>query len=268
MSNLNKFLQSFSNEVEKKQKEEKAEEIKNKPKITESIDVLMNYEHSDENEISNTSKIKNTKNDENDNLFNNRDVINKNKELNKEIIKEPIKETAKPKTGTLKLKIKGEKQINKLKLNQKKNIQSSEVKVEHKLSKEEEIFLENRRRETLVKQQLEEDLKRAKEEEEKELELSHSNIKKSNLSKTKSSMDEKALAEKLFEESETPLVFKEKWFALYEKALSSGKQTMTNQKVKNGKFRLNETGALEILPDFETKGKSSNDLLHEVWKIN
>lgn len=261
MSNLNKFLQSFSDEIEEKQKEEKIEEIKNKIKISKSIDVLMNDEYSDESEINNTSKIKNIKNDQNDNLFNNRDVIEK--------------QTVKQKTNTLKLKMKGEKHGSKLKLNKKKNSHNPEVqteenknKVEHKLSKEEEIFLENRRKEALVKQQLEEDLKRAKEEDEKEIKFSNSNTKELNLSKEDLSMDEKVLAEKLFEESETPLIFREKWFALYEKALSSGKQTMTNQKVKNGKFRLNEVGALEILPDFETKGKSSNDLLHEVWKIN
>ena len=71
--------------------------------------------------------------------------------------------------------------------------------------------------------------------------------------------------EMLFIKSETPLQYKDKWYELYQKALDSNKNTITNQKVKNGKFRLDETGKLEILPDHETYGKTSNQLMKEKW---
>lgn len=71
----------------------------------------------------------------------------------------------------------------------------------------------------------------------------------------------------LFLESETPEQFREKWFDLYNKSQISDKKTITNQKVRNGRFRFNSTGDLEILSNFKTKGKSSNELLHESWNI-
>lgn len=45
------------------------------------------------------------------------------------------------------------------------------------------------------------------------------------------------------------------------------KKTRINQKIKNGRFRFNINGDLEILSDFDTSGKSSKDLLNIVWKI-
>lgn len=74
--------------------------------------------------------------------------------------------------------------------------------------------------------------------------------------------------DQLFAESGTPYIFREKWMEIYKKAEKSGKTTLTNAKVKAGKFRLDEAGKMEILPDFNTYGKTSNQLLHENWNIN
>ena len=71
----------------------------------------------------------------------------------------------------------------------------------------------------------------------------------------------------MFENSETAPFFKEKWMALYQKAINSDKKTLINDKIRRGRFRINEEGKMEILPDFETKGKSSKQLLRESWKI-
>lgn len=76
------------------------------------------------------------------------------------------------------------------------------------------------------------------------------------------------LIEKLFVESETDINFKEKWIELYKKALESDKKTLTNNKVRRGRFRLDEKGKLIILSDFNTYNKSSKDLLHDNWFSN
>lgn len=76
----------------------------------------------------------------------------------------------------------------------------------------------------------------------------------------------KRIAEELFVKSETPIEFKEQWMQIYNKGLSSTKNTMTSQKVKKGRFRLDSHGEIEILADFDTYGKSSKDLLKLNWQ--
>ena len=74
--------------------------------------------------------------------------------------------------------------------------------------------------------------------------------------------------EEMFTKSDTDEKFKEKWFELYQKSIESNKNTMTNRKIRNGKFRFDDAGKLEILPDFDTYGKSSKQLLQEQWNTN
>lgn len=74
--------------------------------------------------------------------------------------------------------------------------------------------------------------------------------------------------EEMFTKSGTDEKFKEKWFELYQKSVESNKNTMTNRKIRNGKFRFDDAGKLEILPDFDTYGKSSKQLLQEQWNTN
>lgn len=71
----------------------------------------------------------------------------------------------------------------------------------------------------------------------------------------------------LFFKSETKEVFKEKWIEIYKKALSSDKKTITNSKIRNGRFRINDEGALEILANFDTQGKNCDNLLNTNWVI-
>ncbi len=78
---------------------------------------------------------------------------------------------------------------------------------------------------------------------------------------------DEAVIERLFTESETNPKFHDAWVTLYRKAFASDKQTMTNAKIRNGRFRLDETGKLEILSDFPTYGKTSKDLMSQTWKL-
>lgn len=78
---------------------------------------------------------------------------------------------------------------------------------------------------------------------------------------------DESVIERLFTESETNPKFHDAWVALYKKAFASDKQTMTNAKIRNGRFRLDETGKLEILSDFPTYGKTSKDLMSQTWKL-
>ena len=202
MSNLNKFLQSFSEEIKEKQQKE---ELLNK-------------------------KI------EQENLFNNKECIN---EINNDKIKPKIK-------------------LNKtIKLN-KINTNNESQNDEQLLSEQEKIFLENRKKDQIVKEQLEKDLIKS---------LESVNTPNNKVENNVSSHNSKIDLEKMFIESETPEEFRDKWFELYNKSLTSTNKTMTNNKIKNGRFRFNTEGELEILANFKTKGKSSNQLLHEIWKL-
>lgn len=60
---------------------------------------------------------------------------------------------------------------------------------------------------------------------------------------------------------------KDRWMELVKQAWESDKKTLTNKKIKNGKFRLDKDGMIEILPDHETRGLSSKELLKEHWRI-
>lgn len=71
----------------------------------------------------------------------------------------------------------------------------------------------------------------------------------------------------LFIKSETDEKFKEQWLDIYHKALKSNKTTMTNQKIRNGRFRIDSTGKIEILSDFSTYNKTSKILMREKWEI-
>ena len=71
--------------------------------------------------------------------------------------------------------------------------------------------------------------------------------------------------EELFRKSYTPLEHKEKWMATIKKARQSDMKTMLNRKVRTGKFRFNYIGELEILPDLDTSGKSSKEILSIKW---
>lgn len=79
--------------------------------------------------------------------------------------------------------------------------------------------------------------------------------------------DQKAL-DQLYLKSGTPAKFKDKWYALHQKAMDSDKNTQINSKIRRGKFRFDKDGNLEILPEHETVGKTVTELLHEQWKIN
>ena len=73
--------------------------------------------------------------------------------------------------------------------------------------------------------------------------------------------------ELLFKKSETSEKFKEKWMKVYNKAINSKKKNSINSKVREGKFRINNDGNIEIMPEFDTFGKTSKFLLNEHWNI-
>lgn len=73
--------------------------------------------------------------------------------------------------------------------------------------------------------------------------------------------------EELFEMSGTSLSFKDKWERTYNSALKKEISNLFNDKVKNGKFRYDKDGVLEILPEMQTYGKSSKELLESRWEI-
>lgn len=68
-----------------------------------------------------------------------------------------------------------------------------------------------------------------------------------------------------FIRSETDPKYKQIWIGYLQKAYGSDLHTMTNEKIRNGRFRIDTTGHLEILPDHDTYGKSSNALLTDKW---
>lgn len=72
--------------------------------------------------------------------------------------------------------------------------------------------------------------------------------------------------EALFEKTDTPLEQKEKWMITIQTARKSNAKTIFNTKVCNGRFRFTSVGQLEILPDMDTSGKSSKELLSMKWK--
>ena len=71
--------------------------------------------------------------------------------------------------------------------------------------------------------------------------------------------------ELLFDKSGTPVEQREKWMLTIQKARQSNAKTMFNTKVCNGRFRFTSIGELEILPDMDTSGKTSKELLSMKW---
>lgn len=73
--------------------------------------------------------------------------------------------------------------------------------------------------------------------------------------------------DKLFRISGSEFAQKERWLELVQQAWDSKTKTLTNEKFRNGKFRLDIHGHIELLPDHETYGFSSKDLLQQHWRI-
>lgn len=73
--------------------------------------------------------------------------------------------------------------------------------------------------------------------------------------------------EELYKISDTAINQKERWFEIVDKAWKSDVKSLSNKKFKNGKFRLDQNGHIEMLPDHETHGYSSKDLLKQQWRI-
>ena len=67
----------------------------------------------------------------------------------------------------------------------------------------------------------------------------------------------------LVKDSET--FFQDEWIAMYEKALRSKKQNSVAEKMKRGRFRINEKHQVEILADMNTSNLSADDMLNMNW---
>lgn len=66
-------------------------------------------------------------------------------------------------------------------------------------------------------------------------------------------------AEELMKRAETH--FEEDWLKLYLEAQQSKKTNYIAQKMRSGKFRLNEQHTVEILSEIDIYGKSANEIL-------
>lgn len=73
--------------------------------------------------------------------------------------------------------------------------------------------------------------------------------------------------EELYRISDTAINQKERWFEIVDMAWKSDVKSLSNKKFKNGKFRLDQNGHIEMLPDHATHGYSSKDLLKQQWRI-
>lgn len=275
MSNLNKFLQSFSNNnnVDGNNINDNDENVFNNKDVNKQESDSLKNKSNDVLKLNVKLKLnnnnKNNKNSSNNVNIDDHERNRKLKELQNEQRKKQ-EELRKKKELDKKLEI--EKLRNEEELSneedfsvlsmvsegrpKEKEVEKEQIPaaVEVRTKKtEREIYLENRRIEARVKKELEEELKNEKENE----------LKEKQMAKEK----EKRRLERLYLESGTPEIFKQKWFNTYNKAIHSEKNTLINQKVKKGKFRFDEGGVIEILPDFPISGKSSKDLLNETWSI-
>lgn len=70
----------------------------------------------------------------------------------------------------------------------------------------------------------------------------------------------------MFMRSGTGQQFYSKWVLVLKKAMDASVDTLFNKKVTSGRFRFADNGELEILPDMDTYGKSSRELLSMNWK--
>lgn len=55
------------------------------------------------------------------------------------------------------------------------------------------------------------------------------------------------------------------WIDTYEKGLASKKNNKVVNKIKNGRFRIDKDGNLELLPDFKTETLSIKDIFKSNW---
>lgn len=71
--------------------------------------------------------------------------------------------------------------------------------------------------------------------------------------------------EDMFIRSETPESRRKDWFETYENAIKSKKNNYIIEKIRRGKFSITSEGTQIILPELDTYGKSSQELLGEDW---
>ena len=83
--------------------------------------------------------------------------------------------------------------------------------------------------------------------------------------KLKLKLDNQTIAETLFENSKTSKRFKQEWMEIYNKAQTSRKQTSEMAAMRKGKFAITSDRQLLILPDYDFRGKDSNDILNDKW---
>lgn len=72
--------------------------------------------------------------------------------------------------------------------------------------------------------------------------------------------------EGLFRRSGTEEKFRERWYAIMEKARHSKSSTFVTRKVLAGRFRVTES-EMEILPDMDVYGMSSKGILTSQWNV-
>lgn len=72
----------------------------------------------------------------------------------------------------------------------------------------------------------------------------------------------------LFVHSETDERFRETWVDTLLRARKANVKTQFNKKVSEGRFRFDDSGQLEILPDIDTYGMSSKEILSMRWDQN
>lgn len=76
--------------------------------------------------------------------------------------------------------------------------------------------------------------------------------------------------EQLFLHSGTDISLRDSWFSMIEKAKHARVRGKLNQKICSGRFRLVDSLSgpkLEILPEFDTYGMSSREILNGPWKV-
>lgn len=88
--------------------------------------------------------------------------------------------------------------------------------------------------------------------------------KESNIKTDSNEENEQLSVEEMIDRSET--YFRDEWIEYYEKANRSKKNNIYQNKLKRGLFRINKDHQIEWLPEYNTKGKTSFDLLKEKWQ--
>lgn len=277
MSNLNKFLQSFNenntdkndtNENINKNTNKKLNEIKDRCELENSVKNQNSTILNKAGRPIKTTNINQRKDLSNQNLFN---IKEENIDLKPEIKNNTVEDKTQKRT------IKFIKKEN--------NDQSSfePYKPQNRRKTEREIYIENREKEQKVFRELEQDLINARKKNDyekvtdskdfidlnsknREIKHSHSSIEVNAPETLKNNVSEQKL-ERMFIESETKIQFRDKWYEIYNKAVNSDKKTIINNKIRNGRFRIQDDGKLEILADFNTYGKSSKELLNMNWKL-